>query len=330
MTVSLKDPCRVRFDASLGRAVVSLAFVEAGELAFPAAGDGTQGQSQAAADAMCVIGADDFASVFGVADLPAFVADLASLDLARAFDVASTLGSSFASLSAWAGQLRGWCGIAVGLFGLPASLGRQVMDWFDLSDIVAGLAGSDLASGPTYAGAVLQAPRTDSIAAMVLGIVGVAGNGGAGGALNAPMPALGLSPARRQQVFNTAAINALTRRALLAQAVGMSSVIDTTVQTDALAVRDALCGALDLESLVADDMAYDALQAARRAVWADITQRASDGARVITIVPGETTPALVLAYDQYEDAARGDEIALRNHINHPGFIPARPLQVLSR
>ena len=41
-------------------------------------------------------------------------------------------------------------------------------------------------------------------------------------------------------------------------------------------------------------------------------------------------PALVLAYDLYEDAARADEIATRNRINHPGFLPPIPLQVLSR
>lgn len=332
MEVSLKDEssCRVRFDNALGRAIVSLSFVESGDLEFPSATDSTQAQSQSAADELCEAAAESFGSTFSVEGLASYVSDLASSNFASAFEFAATLGGSFSSLSGWASQLEGLADSVLDYFGDPIGLAQQVMDWFDLSDIVASLAGTNLAAGPTFASAAITVPRVESLGATVLGIVGVAGNGGAGGILNAPVPALGLSPARTQQVTNTAAINALVRRALLAQAVGMSSVVDTTVQTDALAVRDGLCRALDLESLVADDVSYEALQVARRAVWADITARASSGARLITITPGELTPALVLAYDQYEDAARGDEIAARNNINHPGFVPPVALQVLSR
>lgn len=330
MEVSLRDPCRVDFDPGLGRAVVSLSFVEAGELEFPSGITSTQAQSQIAADQLSSAAAGSFGSAFSVADYAGFVSDAANGSFASAFGVAATLGGSFASLSGWASQLGGYAGQVSGLFAAPLALGQQVMDWFDMSAIVAGMAGTDLTAGPTYASAALVTPSTDALGSVVLGITGMAGNGGAGGPLNAPVPAPGLTPARSQIVVNTAAINGLVRRALLAQAVGMSSVVDTTVQTDAHAVRDALCGALDLESLVADDASYEALQAARRAVYADLTQRSSNGARLITITPGETTPALVIAYDQYEDAARGDEIAVRNHINHPGFVPATALQVLSQ
>ena len=330
MQVSLRDPARVRFDNALGRAVISLSFVEAGELAFPSADDSTQAASQAAADDLSAAAADSFADTFDVADLPSFVSDFAAADFLQSFDAAAVLGGSFSALSSWAGQLGGWAGEAVSLFGDVAALGAQVADWFDLSGIAAALAGTDLAAGPTYASAAIVVPQTAGIGALVLGIVGVAGNGGAGGPLNAPAVPTGLTPARTQQAANAAAVHQLVRCSLLAQAVGMSSVLDVTVQTDALAVRDALCRALDMESLVSADALYDALQAARRAVWADISARASQGARVIAIRPGEVLPALVLAYDQYEDAARGDEIAARNHVVHPGFMPAQTLQVLSR
>jgi len=330
MEVSQKTPVRFRFDTGLGKATVTFDFVESGDLEFPSALVSTPAQSQLAADSMCMAAADSFSESFEVDGWSDFVADAAVANFDAAFDFVSSLGSSFSVLSGWASQLGTLGDSVLQLLADPLALGQSLMDWFDLSDIVASLAGTNLSAVPTYASSAIVLPRTDSLGDVALGIVELAGNGGAGGVLNAPVPALGITPARRQQVLNTAAINAVVRRALLAQAVGMSSVIDTTVQTDAHRVRDALCAALDAESLVADDVSYQALQVARRAVWADITARASDGARLITVTPNETVPALVLAYDQYEDAERAEEVASRNHVIHPGFMPARPLQVLSR
>lgn len=330
LQVTLKDLLRVNFDASLGQAVVSFSFVEPGELAFPAAADSTPALSQMAADNLSAAGAESFADVFEVSGLPSFVSDLAGFNLAKSFGFASSLGASFAPLSAWARQLGGYATAAQSLMGLPATLGAQIMDWFDLSGIVASLSLGGLSLGPTFATAAAAAPTTDPLAVMALGIVGLAGNGGAGGVLNAPIPAITATPARRQAIQNNAAINAVVRRALLAQAVGISSRVDATVQTAAHAVRDALCQALDLESLIADDASYEALQAARRSVWTDLTARASGGARLVDYTPAEVLPALVIAYDRYEDAGRAVELASRNNILHPGFVPLRTLQVLSR
>ncbi|MEZ2293099.1 DNA circularization protein [Variovorax sp. RCC_210] len=330
MQVSQKTPVRFRFDSGLGKATVSFDFVESGELEFPSALDSTQTQSQLAADSMCTAAAESFSDSFTVDGFSDFVSDMARSNFSAAFDFASSLGGNFSALSGWASQLGALSGNVLQLLADPLGLAQQVMDWFDLSDIVASLAGSNLAAGPTYATSAIVVPRTSALSDMALGIVGLAGNGGASGVLNAPLPALGATSARRQQVVNAGAINGLVRRALLAQAVGMSSVADTTVQTDAHRMRDALCAALDAESLLADDASYEALQIARRAVWTDITARSSGGARLIVVTPNETTPALVLAYEQYEDAGRADEVASRNHVIHPGFVPAIALQVLSR
>ena len=330
MQVSLKELMRVSFDAGLGMAVVAFSFVEPGDLAFPAAADSTPSLTQAASDNLSFAGAESFADTFDVTGFPSFVSDLAGFNIAKSFGFASTLGGSFAPLSAWARQLGGYATAAQGLMTLPSTLGAQIMDWFDLSSIVASLSLGSAADGPTFATAAAAAPGVDPLSAMALGIVGLAGNGGAGGILNAPLPSLTDTPARQQSVTNNAAINAVVRRALLAQAVGISSRVDTTVQTSAHAVRNALCKALDLESLVADDASYEALQAARRAVWTDITARASGGARLVEYTPPDVMPALVIAYDRYEDAGRAVELAGRNNLNHPGFVPVRTLQVLSR
>lgn len=330
MQVSLKDLLRVNFDAELGIAIVSFSFVEPGALAFPSAADSTPKLTQIAADKLSSAGVESFADTFDVTGFPSFVSDLAGFNIAKSFGFASTLGGSFAPLSAWSRQLGGYATAAQSLMGLPSALGAQIMDWFDLSGIVASLSLGSAFSGPTFATATASAPTTDPLSAMALGIVGLAGNGGAGGVLNAPVPSLTSTPARQQSIKNNAAINAIVRRGLLAQAVGISSQVDATVQTSAHAVRNAVCRALDLESLIADDASYEALQAARRAVWTDITARASGGARLVDLTPTDVMPALVLAYDRYEDAGRAVELADRNNINHPGFVPMRTLQVLSR
>lgn len=329
LEVTLRQVLRVQFDASAGQAMVTFDFVEPGDLEFPTAQASTPMQSRMAADGLCTAASEDFASGFEVDGWASFVRDLAALDLRAALDFAGQLGS-LASLSGWSSLLSGFADEALSLFGDPLALAQQIMDWFDLSDAVAALAVTSGDAAPSYAGAVDAASGRDPLAGIALAIVRLAGNGGAGGVLGAPVPSATATPARRQQVGNTAAINAVVRRALLAQAVGMSSYVDTTVQADAYAVRDVLCSALDAESLVAADASYEALQAARRAVWTDITARASSGARLVLYTPAEVCPALVIAYERYEDATRADEIVSRNGLVHPGFVPSLPLQVLSK
>lgn len=351
MEVQLKDLLRVRFDAEAGHALVAFSFVEPGDLEFPSAEDSTPVLSQIAADGMCMASAESFASDFSVAGLPSFVADLSGDSIASALGYAGALGANFSALSGWAGSLvavaRGGMLGVLGTFGLggfvsigstvrsllstPSELASALMDLFDISAVVDLLVRSSGSGGtvPTYATSVSSVRVMDPLAAIAVRIVAVAGNGGAGGPLNAPTAAVGSTPARQQQAQNTAAVNALVRRALLAQAVGISSHIDTTVQADAFAVRDVLCAALDAESLLADDAVYEALQVARRAVFVDITARATSGARLVDLMPVDVVPALLLAYDRYEDAGRGDEIVARNGLIHPGFVPIKTLKVLS-
>lgn len=57
---------------------------------------------------------------------------------------------------------------------------------------------------------------------------------------------------------------------------------------------------------------------------------AREGVGLVTLTPPEAVSALVLAYRRYGDAARGDEIVMRNRVAHPGFLPTVPLKILSR
>ena len=51
--------------------------------------------------------------------------------------------------------------------------------------------------------------------------------------------------------------------------------------------------------------------------------------RSVTRTPSDTVPALVLAAEWYDDAARAGELIAKNNLSHPGFVPPDPLRTLA-
>lgn len=306
LTVAIKtDGARVEFDGGLGEAKFTLNFVESGELAFPAASNSTAGQSRLAAANIENVAVEDFSKLFKVAGMQDFVAQDATASLTSVFGLVAGGGVPGASAFGYAATAPNMLKAALGLLGNPLALGQTIAGFIGVS----GLATS--------------AQRWSSLAQSLLRMVMQPG-------LSAPAPPVVYTPSRQQSYTNTVAINALTRQLLLAQAVGASSLVTTDVYDDAVELRTGIATALDAESLTANDATYTTLQAARSNVWSDMTARSRDGARLTTNTPAETMPALVLAYDLYEDAARDSEICTRNAVRHPGFVPPRTLKVLTR
>ncbi|MDO9235951.1 MAG: DNA circularization N-terminal domain-containing protein [Aquabacterium sp.] len=305
LTVSLKDQARVSFNNTLGQARFSLSFVESGELAFPLAGNSTAAQSRLAAANIETSAVADFADSFDVAGYQDFVATEAGEDLTSVFGLLA--GGSVPGLPAlgYATGATAMLQSALGLMTTPLALGQQLAGFLGL------------------AGYVAASSRWAGLARSLTQLVGSA-------ALVSPSAPLVYTPSRQQAYANTRATNALVRQLLLAQAVGASSLVPATVFDESIGLRNTLTAALDAEALTATDAAYAALSDARGKVWRDLTERARDGARLTTLTPPDTTPALVLAYDYYEDAERADDIVARNGIRHPGFVPPLPLKVLTR
>lgn len=102
---------------------------------------------------------------------------------------------------------------------------------------------------------------------------------------------------------------------------------EVPVALDVIAARDSLEQAFWQASLKADASYYPTLNAARQQVVRHLTAVAASGVQLISVTPLETVPAVVLAYRRFGDATREGEIVQRNKINHPGFVPAAPLQV---
>lgn len=137
----------------------------------------------------------------------------------------------------------------------------------------------------------------------------------------------------------SAAVQSLSRQAVLSEAVTASALVGTEDDSsgeamayeDVMSLRDEVLEALDAEMLLADDDGlYQSLVSARAAVWKDMTDKAEDSAHLVGYKPSEVMPALVLAYDYYEDPSREAEIIARNNIRHGGFVPAKELKLLSR
>lgn len=129
-------------------------------------------------------------------------------------------------------------------------------------------------------------------------------------------------------LFRSAAGAELARAAAAAPFVSYDEAIST---------RDAAAARLDRLALAAadrsDDLAAERFDQLRRAMVRDITTRGASLARVYALQLAQTEPALAIANRVYGAggvAARAAEIASRNRLAHPGFVPAlRPLELLT-
>ena len=296
---------RVRYRRdSLGYAAFELSFTEAGDLIFPSAQVATQAASRIAADGLVTAAEDDFTASFSVDGVPDFVVDGASADLRSMLKVLSVQAPGLEALGL-AEKVGAAADDIASAIESPPTLARL---------ITACLALTDLSDSAARWGVVVQS------------LVRLAASAG----LSRPAAPVVVTPSRQQAWANTEAINALARNTLLAQAVGVSSLLSPTVYDDVLTVRNGLDAAIEAEGLVAGDSMYRPLQAARGAAWKDLTTRARGAARLRSYTPPAPMPALVVAYAVHGDATREAEIVERNHIRHPGFVPAQVLQVLSR
>lgn len=344
LTVNVKELARVAHSHRHGgMCEISLSFVEAGELTFPKAVDSLGAQSLIAADAVDLAAADDFTDVFVVDGQPSFVLDSVVGDL-KAYialghsyldTVEHVLANPLEALLELAGLPTNPIGAVEDYLGLPDGIARAARGLFNrassIFQTVRGRFGRDSADARNRNAVIALTQLSRVFGAQAVLPPAVAASVTA--ALKATPAARGatgaLRPASVQVHFNRAALATLLQRATLVQAAGMSAAIVLPVYDDAVLVRDALVVAIEEASFDAGDEVYVALQVLRTRVYADITARLSQAARLLDYTPRQVMPALVLAYDLYEDVDRESELVERNGIRHPGFVPARPLKVLS-
>lgn len=315
MTVSVKEPGRVSHsNENGGMCSITVSFIESGELSFPSASSSHGKQTLSAADNMQSVCTNDFAKNFSIDGHPSFVLD----DAVKVFS--QNLGLLESGTAGMGGMLSS------PLSGVR-SAGRSLMpDAFGLADTVFSLFNRSSSVvqglGNIFGGGGSSARNRDSVRALVN--LSSAYNTRA----NVEVPT-GISPSRAQVAANNAALNNLFSNAVLVQAAGMTAVMDLPVYDDAVDIRKGVTSALDTQSLAAADDVYIAMQDLRTKVHSDVTARLANSARMTTIEPRGRMPALVLAYDRYENVDRESEIVGLNGIRRPGFVPMQPIKVLS-
>lgn len=301
MQVALQD-CRPSesIDAG-GMASYSLTFIEAGSNRFPTVRTDTPSMVSGAADTALGAVRGDFAKRFKVSGFPSFVGTSALGNVTAAI---SGIRGSFLSylpdmniLPSFNFELAALLGAAESLFGTPDDLASR------FGAQIGALNG-------------LLSPADTRAATVSLSGFGTAQSG------FTPLPSVpATTPSRVQQGANQAAVVNLVQRTALVESARAASQVTFTSRNEALAVRDQLADALQVQAETAPDNVYVALTDLRVALVKDIGTRAVNLTELVEVTPRATVPAIVLAYRLYGDPSRDAEIVSRNRVRHPGFVP---------
>ncbi|WP_276642879.1 DNA circularization protein [Siccibacter turicensis] len=350
MTVTVDDGVRVSHSVSEGRMCrVSFSFIEAGELSFPAAGIAT-GQKLVSSTSFLDDAISSAFEAFGMDGMPDFLQDGVLDDASGMFDTVTGMFQYVdAGVSAASRLLQGDLSVLLRPPSSGMSFVNQLQTMWragsrlsgnasDLMSMIKGLSGITLDRGLAPRGVwktdskttqtrntqrnyIAQALRTTALSEAAHTVT------------NLPQPS-SRSVVRRQDdqrpanVSHPPVSNVMTGDN---KSPGENSSVDPgkVISWDDLAdVRESLNDAFDKElERVTDDSLFQALVNVRTDLNQDITSRLEQVERMTERTPSEVKPALVLAADWYDSAARASEIAARNGVIHPGFVPVKPLRV---
>lgn len=127
---------------------------------------------------------------------------------------------------------------------------------------------------------------------------------------------------------NSNAIVDLIRQSAASAAAEVAIGTDFKTRNEAENVRDKIADSLDRQSEITESTPlYISLTDMRSALVQAIPEEGLP--ELISVTVNHPVPSLVLAYELYEDALKGDEIVARNRIRHPGFIGPAEVQVVS-
>ena len=283
-----------------GMCRIDLNFTEAGELAFPSRTTDTSDKVLASADAAQTASVNSFADSFTVDGLPDFVSSAALADL-------GTIGSE---LDAIAGET-----VSADLAGMDVA---GLLDVETLGNSIWNSVASTVRDP-------LAAITENAFVGEVIGTLKQVAS------IALPVVSLVQTASRIQQAINSGAIVDLVTQAALTEMARAAAVNDWLVFDDAVEARDDISALfIDAAAGAATDTVFRNLENLRIETVQDITAKATGAPRVVQ-VERNLGPAVVAAYDLYEDANRAEEIVTRNKVVHPAWInPDEPVRVLTR
>jgi prophage DNA circulation protein len=126
--------------------------------------------------------------------------------------------------------------------------------------------------------------------------------------------------ARVREQENYDALLRLIRLLTVLQAARLAPDATYDTYDDAIAVRDALCEALDDQAEGSGDEAFTALGQLRADLVRAVPGEEGDLPHLMRHTPGYQLPSLVLTHRLYGDLSREADLLARNKIARPGFI----------
>lgn len=137
-------------------------------------------------------------------------------------------------------------------------------------------------------------------------------------------------PIEQQRLSNVAGVDAALHRIALARLAAIAADFDFATFDDAIAASETI-GAFfeDEENSVASFDEFEALRATRIELTIALANKAESLVRLRDFAVEHLTSCVAMAWDLYGDANRADEIADRNGIAHPAFVPPGTYRVLA-
>ncbi|WP_251976712.1 DNA circularization protein [Salinicola avicenniae] len=291
-----------------GMARFSITFLESGEDRHPNGRRDRLSLIDAQSQAFNESALAAFVDKFSVGGLPAFVSAAASGQLG---DLAGVIDS-----------------LTGGLFGRGERAARFARDLLSLADEA-----DDLVHRPSDLGerlvAVVDAVASEGRASPRRGTQVLQTLAGWG---NNAAPVQRTTSTRARQADNQLALVDLVQQVATSRATTTAARTEWPTYDEAITTRDELADRLDvvMESTDSDNVYLEA-QALRTELIEAVPSADQSLPRLSRYTPAATQPALVLAYQLHGDASRADELATRNHVRHPGFVPGgNSLEVLDR
>ncbi|MTI13367.1 DNA circularization protein [Sansalvadorimonas verongulae] len=293
-----------------GMARFALTFVEEGEQQFPAAQADRKTQVGKAAEAAEEASARGFAENFSLDGVPGFVSEDA---VQMMNDVAGYMSDASARL----GNPMFAQPVNLGHLASPYSAAKNLYSSFKQLSSVASRVAANTGSSASSTGST-GSQRS------VLSELSTLASYDTNATAIAPITA-----SRQRQISNRLAIQSLVQEAAVITSadVAVQTPFESTGQSES--ARDQVLDNLDeVAEVTPSDEVFTTLQDLRKEVYQALPDKNLPQTGEYT--PPVTLPALVAGYELYRNPEQGDDIARRNHVTHPGFLPGgEPLEVLT-
>ena len=303
MTVSVNGKCKVTESTNTGRMVeFDLSFVESGDVVWPTEVLGPEDTIGNAADGLDAAVKSDFEAawdcVTGAGDVLVSGVD----SITTAVDTATAIMSQYLSAETAGAVVSALYDLNAAATTLAATPDVLTDAWISVFEAVDSLAASNALTTAYQDSAIISA-----LAALTSG----------------------LTPTQQQIADNAAALDRLLWLLALAQSARLAGAETWTVYDDAQSAAAFLSDSLEAASDPATADTYIALTDLRVGVVSGILDASARLPKLVDYTPVELTSTLEMAQYLYRDADRAGEIATRNGICHPGFVPSVALKVLN-